>query len=327
MEQSTFSIKSIIDRPIFTYCAGFSLLLFALNFILSDCPSKIGLVPANTLITNTYVWNLVTSCFFETNAVKLAFELFVFWFATRPIIEPSFEQFGLYFAFSVLACTMGTSVYCFIRFFTSGNELLLITPVYGLSGINISLLMYVRQQMRNESVHHSYPIITYHHLPVLLLSIQLILALLGLKSLSADLPFSIAGLFFSWSYLRFYFRYSDVDSSVGDKSDDFAFIAMFPEVSFSFLEVVHTQSSLTQIYFDRFCTSFSFRSQRPSTTYSRWWVCSRCWRSARRRPSTTCDTQPSRPLPCPPRRTPPWQPLRQPCRNPTWWPRGAEPRP
>jgi hypothetical protein len=230
MEQSNFDTRSILNRPIFNFCAGFSLVLFALNFIVPDCASIIGLVPANTLITNTYVWNILTSCFYETNAVKLAFELFVFWFATRPIIDPSFEQFGLYFAFSILSCTLGTSVYCFIRFFTSGNELLLVTPIYGLSGINISLLMYVRQQLRNESVHNSYPIITYHHLPVLLLCLQILLALLGLKSLSADLPFSLAALFFSWSYLRFYFRYSDVDNSTGDKSDEFAFVVMFPEV-------------------------------------------------------------------------------------------------
>jgi hypothetical protein len=235
MEQASFNINSILNRPIFNCCAAFSLVLFALNFVLPECASIIGLVPANTLITNTYVWNLLTSCFYETNAIKLVFELFVFWLATRPIIDPSFEHFGLYFGFSVLACTLGTSAYCFIRFFTSGNELLLITPIYGLSGVNIALLMYVRQQMRNESVHSSYPIITYHHLPVLLLSVEILLALMGLK---AGLPFSFTALFFSWSYLRFYFRYSDVDNSTGDKSDEFAFVVMFPEVSLS-LQLLH----------------------------------------------------------------------------------------
>lgn len=77
----------------------------------------------------------------------------------------------------------------------------------------------------------------------------MLLWLIGLKVFAVDLPFSIIAMLFSWSYLRFYFRYDEKFSSdgtslgrtYGDNSEEFAFVGMFPEVSeeSSFIYVVN----------------------------------------------------------------------------------------
>lgn len=219
----------VSNRPLFTVCASTLLLLFGLNFVLSDCTERVGLVTANTLITNQYVWNLVTACFYEKYIVKLVFDLVALLFATKALPIPSIEQFGLYFLFSVIACTIGTSTYSFVVFFTMANETSLITPMYGFTGVLIAILMFARHQYRGESVHSAFPKLTYHHLPILLLLTQVVLYFAWCKYLVTDLPFSIVSLFFSWSYLRFYYKHG-TGEEWGDKSEDFSFVAMFPEV-------------------------------------------------------------------------------------------------
>ncbi len=48
-----------------------SRLMFSTNFFISDCVSTFGLVPINTLIAHKYIWNIITSSFFERNPMKL----------------------------------------------------------------------------------------------------------------------------------------------------------------------------------------------------------------------------------------------------------------
>ena len=69
-----------------------------------------------------------------------------------------------------------------------------------------------------------------NNLPVLVLTSQIFLWLVGLRVLAIDIPFSIIAMLVSWSYLRFYYKFEDSGNVFGDRSDGFAFIAMFPEV-------------------------------------------------------------------------------------------------
>jgi hypothetical protein len=221
----------VYNRPLFTVCAVAVCVLFCLNFVLSDCADRVGLVTANTLITNTYVWNLVTSCFYERYVAKVVFDIVALLYVTKALPVPNIEQFGLYFLFSILACTIGTSTYCFFSFMAVAKESSLITPIYGFSGVLMSILMYARHQYRNESVHTAFPKLTFHHLPALFLVVQIALYFLYCKFLVTDLHFSVIALFFSWSYLRFYYKHSVGSDATGDGSEDFSFVAMFPEVS------------------------------------------------------------------------------------------------
>ena len=217
------------NKPLFSVCAVLIVTLYGLNFVLSDCTEKVGLVVANTLITNTYVWNLVTSCFYEKYLAKAAVDLTLLLLLTKSLPISSIEQFGLYFLFSILACTIGTSTYCFFAFFTMARESSLINPIYGFSGVLMAILMFARHTYRDETVHSAFPKLTYHHLPVVLYLIQLTLYLVFGRLIIADMSFSAISLLFSWSYLRFYYKHSNSEV-LGDKSEDFSFVGMFPEV-------------------------------------------------------------------------------------------------
>ena len=102
------------------------------------------------------------------------------------------------------------------------------------------MLMFARQQMRNEPISPSIPTVTYQNLPIIVVSTQLLLRLLHIDLLAMDLHFSIISLFFSWSYLRFYYKFHEGEEW-GDRSEDFSFVAMFPEVSHCFLLFLTSQ--------------------------------------------------------------------------------------
>lgn len=254
--QNVSVAEMLTQRPILIYTSLVLVLLYGLNFVVGSCENLVGLVPANTLITNTYVWNLVTSSFFETNPLKLMLDLAGSWFAIKVFITPSLEQFGLYFVFTILACSLGTSAYCFVRFFATGLEELLVTPIYGFSGVFMAILMMIRQQHRNQSVINAFPQVTYHHLPVLLLIAQLLCALIGLQFLTMDLSFTLTAFFFSWSWLRFYYKFTETDQW-GDRAEDFSFVAMFPEVGHD-SSTIPPDNNLSHSLFTRLrsCTLF-----------------------------------------------------------------------
>lgn len=219
----------VANRPLFTACAISIIVMYVMNFIVSDCKEKLGLVTANTLITNTYVWNLLTSCFYETHVGKVLFDLVALLYLTKSLPIPNLEQFGLYFLFSILACTIGTSAYCFMSFVAVARESRLITPIYGFGGVLMSIVMYARHQYRGQSVHPAFPQLTFHHLPIVLLLVDVALYNLWCKFLVTDLHFTVIALFFSWSYLRFYYKHGTTEAT-GDDSEDFSFVSMFPEV-------------------------------------------------------------------------------------------------
>jgi len=147
---STENLIGLFASPLVSSCACALLVLYAMNFVLSDSVNTLALVTANTLITNTYVWNLVTSCFFETSILKLLSDIGSLVLLANSIQIKNNEQFFLYFIFSLLACTIGTSIYCLVRFFSSGNEIMLISPIYGFNGVIMCILMFARQQRRDE---------------------------------------------------------------------------------------------------------------------------------------------------------------------------------
>lgn len=222
--------SNIAQKPFLLGSIVLLVLCSAIGLTFSESESQIGLVPVNTLIAKKYVWNIITSCFFETNAFKFVMDIGAIVTVTRLIKIPNTEQFGIYFGLNILACTLGTSAYCFIRFFATRLEEMLLTPVYGFTGIFICMLMFARQQRKSEPVHVLLPVITYNNLPVLVIFSQILCWSVGCHFVALDLPFTLLATFFSWSYLRFYFRFDDQQVQLGDKSDDFAFVAMFPIV-------------------------------------------------------------------------------------------------
>jgi hypothetical protein len=183
------------------------------------------------------------------------------------IIIESYEHFGLYIVATILASTVGTSVYCFVRYFSTGLEEMLLEPVFGFSPVLLALAMYVRAYKRDTPIKdgaletatspHGALLakITYNNLPVVLVLAHIACYCISpLKVFSQDLPFSFVSLFFSWSYCRFYYRFQagsglgagagtgtggrstgtggdaegEGEGEAGAGGDSFAFVAMFP---------------------------------------------------------------------------------------------------
>jgi hypothetical protein len=178
---------------------------------------------------------MVSSSFFETSPVKLAVDLIILWFVSKHVGKPNVEQFGLYFAFGILSCSMGTSVIRFIQFVGSGHEQALLVATTGFSGIIQCLLMYTRFILRSQPIHPKmFQNITYHFAPTLYVAIQIIFRIIGFRPFAQDFSFTIIGMVFSWTYLKFFYKHSETEPA-GDRSDDFTFVGMFPETVHSVL--------------------------------------------------------------------------------------------
>ena len=102
-------------------------------------------------------------------------DIIVFILITKTLRIDNWEQFGLYFIFSILACTIGTSAYCFIRFFATSLEEMLMMPIYGFGGVFMTLLMYNRSQLKNEPIINTFPQLTYQNLPIIVIFSQFFL--------------------------------------------------------------------------------------------------------------------------------------------------------
>jgi hypothetical protein len=73
--------------------------------------------------------------------IKIVLDISMLLLITKTLRIDNWEQFGLYFVLSILSCTIGTSAYCFIRFFATSLEEMLMMPIYGFGGVFMSLLM------------------------------------------------------------------------------------------------------------------------------------------------------------------------------------------
>lgn len=151
------------------------------------------------------------------------------------------DQFGLYMLVCTLLTTLSTSFYCIIRFFSTSRESMVLEPIYGCSGLIMTLVMYTRKHLGHSPVVSisktgralDYVIVpvsqlTYNNMPVIMVCALLLCWFLRLRWLALDAPFAICSCLVSWSYLRFLYR--NEDGSYGTPAEEFAFVNMFPEV-------------------------------------------------------------------------------------------------
>jgi hypothetical protein len=189
---------------------SFAALLIGLHgcsYFVKDLNNMISLVPANTLVANSYLWNLFSSCFFEVHVLRVTYDLAILLAINQNISFMALDQFGLYLVFNVLTATMGISAWVFLRFFMTSEDHYLTGSIYGFGGILISLMMFARQQLGNKLVVPSITNITYHHLPTIFLALHTILYLFSVKLLTSDYCFVLINYFSSWTYLRFYYTF------------------------------------------------------------------------------------------------------------------------
>ena len=206
--QSTVTAPSQSSRTIHGLLLVALLGVSALNYVIAEAANILGLVVANTILSNSYIWNLITASFFESNPVKLAADLAVLYFIFKTVHYQSIEMFASYLAITMLSCTILTSTYCILTYFVTADPALIVSPMYGFGGVVVAILMYARQFKGQESIAgSSFPFhISFQALPVLLTSVEVVLWAAGFGAYTKDLPFVAMSLFISWSYLRFYAR-------------------------------------------------------------------------------------------------------------------------
>lgn len=189
----------------------------------------LSLVTVNTLIANKLVWNLITCSIIELNIFKLLLDVgLLAVIPSEKLVTTPSEQFGLYLLFTMLACSVATSFYCLIRFFSTGLEATVMEPIYGFNGILVAFLMFARQTLKDTPLLPQITQINFHNISILLLLVQLLCWCIGLESLHCDMPFTLVSILFSWSYLRFFYRHAN--GVTGNADPDFSFIFMFPDV-------------------------------------------------------------------------------------------------
>lgn len=182
--------------------AGALALVSTLNYIIADATNVLALVVANTILSNSYVWNLVTSPFFETNPIKLICDAALLFFAFKNVSYPNIEHFCYFLGISVLSSTILASTFCILSYFATADPKTIVAPMHGFGGVLTAIFTYVRQYKSNKE-----PIvgaITFHNLPVLILTAEAVVYSSGYGFYTRDLSFVVITLFFSWSYLRFY---------------------------------------------------------------------------------------------------------------------------
>jgi membrane associated rhomboid family serine protease len=202
--------------------------LFCCNFVIANCPEKLGLVPVNTSIANSYFWNLLTSSFYETNVVRLGLDVLGLSMIGRDVAIQSYDKFLIYFVASILMCSLGASTLAFFRFFFGGNQDALTEPVYGFSSVFFAFLLFQIKNKPSQPVYHLIPQVTFQRLPFFVLCFQVVLRVMGVPFFSKDLIFSVISMHFCWMYLRNF--YSNEDGSRGNSSEEFQYVNMYPSI-------------------------------------------------------------------------------------------------
>ena len=222
-------VHNLQSNLLVAICIALLLFFFVLGRFDASYEDIFGLVTVNTLIANAYIWNLLTCSFYESSVLKLAVDLLILTYIPSESLHMApVDQFALFLVFSLLACSLGTSAYCLLRFFSTGLEETVMEPIFGFNGLLIAYLTFVRQTLKRQPIHLNVNYITYHNIPILILLLQLSCWVVGLKAFYRDIPFTLISLLFSWSYLKFFYKHENGDT--GNQDPDFDFVVMFPPV-------------------------------------------------------------------------------------------------
>jgi membrane associated rhomboid family serine protease len=220
--------RNFLNQPVLLGVSAALIVGFLSNFVITEAPQKLGLVPLHTNIARSYIWNLLTASFYETNFVKLLLDVGATALVGANMEMGRADHFCIYIFVTTIVSTVGVSAWSFIRFFTTGIENMLWEPIYGFSGVLMSLIMFQRLRFKAQPVYALFPSVTYDNLPFIVLTGQIILRLCGLRFITRDVIFSVIAIHTAWIYLRFF--YPNSDGTIGDKSDEFAYYKLVPPV-------------------------------------------------------------------------------------------------
>lgn len=200
--------------------------MFVLGVIIPNSEEYLALVPAYTIPPHFFVWNILTSGFYEISLFSAIFDVIALLLFGKKL-EPMWGS-KEYMQFILLVnAVAGFSTFCFmvVAYSLLGLESLWFAPFSGFSGV-IGGFMVALKQIAPEQELNLLPGVSLRakHLPGLLLLVNFTFFFLGFPSTS--LPFTFFGVCGAWVYLRFYQRH---EGHVGDRSEEFSFASFFPE--------------------------------------------------------------------------------------------------
>ncbi|TFJ87760.1 hypothetical protein NSK_001110 [Nannochloropsis salina CCMP1776] len=206
------------------------------------------LVLGNTYMNNFFIWTTLTSAFTETSGLKVSLDLLVLiWLVSRigpleDLLEP--VRLAALTIIAAVGSALCTSVLVFMFYVVTRWETLFFTQIYGYGPILMAYFILTAQKVPTEAFlsppnfcRGVFPSFCMQQLPFTFFCVSALLrALLPIRfavagSMTMDFPLLACSFAVSWLYLRFFQHNSD--GSVGDTSEDFQLVNLFPSCSTS----------------------------------------------------------------------------------------------
>ncbi|EWM30306.1 Protein of unknown function DUF1751, integral membrane, eukaryotic [Nannochloropsis gaditana] len=203
--------------------------------------------------TDFFIWTTLTSAFTETSGLKVSLDLLVLiWLVSRigpleDLLEP--VRLAALTIIAAVGSALCTSVLVFMFYVVTRWETLFFTPIYGYGPILMAYFILTAQKVPTEAFFSPpnifrgvFPSFCMQQLPFTFFCVSALLrALLPIRfavagSMTMDFPLLACSFAVSWLYLRFFQHNSD--GSVGDTSEDFQLVNLFPSFSRPYLRPV-----------------------------------------------------------------------------------------
>uniref|UniRef100_A0A7S4PR28 Uncharacterized protein n=1 Tax=Guillardia theta TaxID=55529 RepID=A0A7S4PR28_GUITH len=234
--------SALLSAPsVSKFFAGLTLLLYVLAQLVPSLESILAIKATNTYGAHSYIWNVFTAGFFNTNIVLAILLALTFLIMGRWLV-PSWgsAEFVKYIFFSNLCVGLSVFISQIVYYMASFNYKFLEMPISGGIGIIAALIVTIKQKLPEEPIIlFGQPFMNFcaKDIPGVLICFSAILSILELAPVFLQ---CCCGTYFGWLYLRFLQR--TIDGMRGDMSDHMAFIMFFPVALRPLMQVVSSSA-------------------------------------------------------------------------------------
>lgn len=233
---------NILGLPPVTSLLALLIFLFgACGVVLPYTVEYFALIPGNSILFHYFIWNGFTAPFFELNIIKIAFNAGAV-IAIGRVLEPVWK-------WRKFIRVLGLSIVCSASVIVFGSLVLYRATVdasyldhktYGTSSLTLVMLLGLNQEWPDANVPYltSYGI-KFGHLLQAALAVVPLLAIFGHMP---DIVACFVSVYASWIYLRYFCE--NPDGTIGDRTDAFAMLSLFPSKMRPAMAPILTAASL-----------------------------------------------------------------------------------
>jgi len=220
-------------KPLTVLLSVIMSLLFICSLITSDVVAQVALIVSNTVMSNFYVWNIITGSLLETNFFKICIGISgLLYFGSRTEGKLGLLGFAQYVAVVMLASGIVASTVAFLSYVVSFDEQLF-TPIYGPGGLLAGLTVAFAHQSPNSSPFEAFPAVTSQAFPLALGTVWTGIGIIY-SPFNRDVIFLWSGAYFGWAYLRFVCHHDD--GSIGNTTPEFEIVNFFPKMTRKYIK-------------------------------------------------------------------------------------------